>query len=64
MMWPTPYPMTTSLHLGGKNPTRVVLPVVPYADRPKPKFLAPSEDDVPTLPGYRYLESETDSGWA
>ena len=44
MAWPTPYPMTTSLHLGGENPTRVVLPVVPHADRPRPSFLAPAED--------------------
>ena len=56
MIWPTPYPMTTSLRLGGKNPSRVVLPVVPYEDRPKPNFLPPAKD--PSLPGYRYL------GWA
>jgi hypothetical protein len=56
MIWPTPYPMTTSLHLGGKNPSRVVIPVAPYADRPKPNFLPPAED--PSLPGYR------DLGWA
>jgi len=29
MMWPTPYPMTTSLTLGGAQASRVVLPVVP-----------------------------------
>jgi hypothetical protein len=59
MIWPTPYPMTTSLHLGGENPTRVVLPVVPHEDRPKPNFVAPAED--PELPGYRSLESELES---
>jgi predicted acyl esterase len=41
MIWPTPHPMTTSLRLGGESPTRVVLPVVPHADRPKPSFLPP-----------------------
>jgi hypothetical protein len=56
MIWPTPYPMTTSLRLGGKHPSRVVLPVVPYEDRPKPDFLPPAKD--PSLPGYR------DLGWA
>jgi hypothetical protein len=59
MIWPTPYPMTTSLHLGGENPTRVVLPVVPHEDRPRPSFLAPAED--PELPGYRSVESELSS---
>ena len=27
MFWPTPYPMTTSLRLGGGDATRIVLPV-------------------------------------
>ena len=56
MIWPTPYSMTTSLSLCGKNPTRLVLPVVPHEDRPKPDFLPPAKD--PSLPGYR------DLGWA
>jgi putative CocE/NonD family hydrolase len=64
MIWPSPYPMTTSLHLGGENPTRVVLPVVPHEDRPRPNFLPPAED--PKLPGYRSIESElaSPSGYA
>ena len=64
MIWPTPYLMTTSLHLGGENPTRVVLPVVPYENRPRPNFHPPVED--PTLAEYRgsSLASDTDSGYA
>jgi putative CocE/NonD family hydrolase len=64
MIWPSPYPMTTSLQLGGESPTRVVLPVVPHADRPRPSFLPPAED--PELPGYRSIESElaSPSGYA
>jgi hypothetical protein len=29
MMWPTPYPMTTSLMLGGESGSRLILPTVP-----------------------------------
>ena len=31
MFWPTPYAMTTSLYLGGTEPSRVLLPIVPIA---------------------------------
>jgi putative CocE/NonD family hydrolase len=55
MFWPTPYPMTTSLRIGGQDPTRVVLPVVPFETRPTPSFLAPEPD--PKLPGFTALES-------
>ena len=41
MLWPTPYPMTTTLQLGGG--TRLSLPVVPFEKRPVPAFLPPSE---------------------
>lgn len=61
MLWPTPYPMTTSLVLGGESPTRVLLPVVPYAARPRPKFLPPEESE--TLPGFRTLDEGTTSGY-
>lgn len=59
MIWPTPYPMTTRLHLGGENPTRIILPVVPHADRPRPNFPPPAED--PKLPGHHSNESELSS---
>ena len=61
MIWPTPHPMTTTLHLGGGDPSRLILPVVPEAERPAPEFLAP--DESPTLPGYEMLEAGTLSGY-
>ena len=62
MIWPSPYPMTTTLHLGGQDPTRLVIPVVPRADRPKPKFLQP-EPDGPPLPGFESIDVGTTSGY-
>jgi uncharacterized protein len=40
MFWPTPYAMTTSLYLGGRDdPSRLLLPVVPTAGpMPAPRF--------------------------
>ncbi len=61
MLWPTPYPMTTSLRLGGSAGSRVILPVVPTGDRPSPSFLPPEEDAE--LPGYEYLDDGTTSGY-
>jgi putative CocE/NonD family hydrolase len=61
MMWPTPYPMTTALHLGGSGGTRVLLPVVPFEERPRPRFLPPEED--PILPGFESLDDGTPSGY-
>jgi uncharacterized protein len=59
MLWPSPFPVTTTLRLG--SATRVVLPVVPFEDRPRPRFLPPAED--PKLPGYGTLQEETTSGY-
>ena len=59
MLWPSPYPVTTTLRLGEK--TRLSLPVVPHEERPKPRFIAPATD--PDLPGYGTLEEETTSGY-
>jgi predicted acyl esterase len=61
MLWPTPYPMTTSLRLGGAAPTRLVLPVVPRGERPRPDFAAPEPD--PELPGFATLDGGTVSGY-
>jgi hypothetical protein len=61
MIWPTPYPVTTTLHLGGDEPTRLVLPIVPHEERPRPRFLAPEED--PMLPGFGTLDEGTTSGY-
>jgi uncharacterized protein len=40
MIWPTPYPATATVQLGPAG-TRLVLPVVPAADRPVPVFAEP-----------------------
>jgi hypothetical protein len=61
MIWPTPYPFTSSLFLGGADASRLLLPVVPYEARPRPRFLRPAQD--PELPGYATLEEQTTSGY-
>jgi hypothetical protein len=53
--------MTTTLALGGGEPTRLVLPVVPEGERPKPSFLEPEED--PKLPGFETLDAGNVSGY-
>lgn len=60
MLWPTPYPMTTSLMLG-ENASQVLLPIVPPGKRRAPEFLAPVES--PRLPGYEVLDAGTSSGY-
>jgi uncharacterized protein len=61
MLWPTPYAMTTKLYLGGNDGARLLLPVVPHEDRPKPSFLSPEPD--PTLPGFESIDVGTSSGY-
>jgi putative CocE/NonD family hydrolase len=61
MIWPTPYPMTTTLHLGGDHPTQLILPVVPPANRPRPEFLPPARDE--DLAGFGTLDPGTVSGY-
>jgi predicted acyl esterase len=61
MLWPTPYPMTTALQLGGKGATRLIIPVVPPGEWPKPNFLPPEEN--PKLPGFETLDSGNVSGY-
>lgn len=54
MLWPTPYPMTTTLALGGQQGARVDLPVIPQMTAQEwrsPVFKAPAKD--PQLPGLR-----------
>jgi hypothetical protein len=54
MIWPTPHPMTTELHLGVES-TRMELPVIPPAERKVPAFLPPEPREE--LAEVRYLES-------
>jgi hypothetical protein len=61
MLWPTPYPMTTTLRLGGKNATKLVIPVVPPGEWPTPNFLPPEKD--PRLPGFETLDAGNVSGY-
>lgn len=61
MLWPTPYPMTTTLRLGGADGSHVVLPVVPPGDRESPTFLQPQPD--PRYPGYESIDTGTSSGY-
>lgn len=43
MIWPTPFPMTTSLAIGGEDGSRLVLPVVPAHGATGPVPLSPPE---------------------
>jgi hypothetical protein len=54
MIWPTPHPMTTELHLGVES-TRMELPVIPPAERKVPAFLPPEPREE--IAEVRYLES-------
>jgi putative CocE/NonD family hydrolase len=61
MIWPTPYPMTTSLYLGA-GASRLLLPVVPPAERPRPDF-RPIPESSDRLPGFQTLDVGTTSGY-
>jgi hypothetical protein len=63
MLWPTRYaPMTTSLKLGGKDGSHVLLPIVPPGKRAAPDFLPPAAAP-PALAGFESLEEGTTSGY-
>ena len=61
MLWPTKYPMTTSLKIGGKDGAHVLLPVVPPGIESAPNFLPPAED--PKMPGFETVDNGTTSGY-
>jgi uncharacterized protein len=63
MIWPTPYAMTTSLNLGGPQPTRIELPVIPPGTRAGPQFRTPDPDPSYASAGYGGYQSETVSGY-
>lgn len=43
MIWPTPYPMTTSLRLGGTNGSRLILPLVSMVPPGLPQAFSPPQ---------------------
>jgi predicted acyl esterase len=47
MNWPTPYPMTTAVTLGGDAPSRLVLPRVPVHGPAPPPLAAPAPVEAP-----------------
>jgi predicted acyl esterase len=47
MLWPTPYPMTTTLRLGGPTGSALTLPVVPVRGRAPPPFAQPGPIEAP-----------------
>jgi hypothetical protein len=64
MLWPTPYPMTTALALGGEQGARVDLPVIPKMTAKEwrtPDFKAPAAD--PELPGFATLDAGNSTGY-
>jgi uncharacterized protein len=48
MNWPTPYPLTTSVLLGGASASRVILPRVPLHGPAAPAFAQPEPVEAPT----------------
>jgi putative CocE/NonD family hydrolase len=63
MFWPTPYPVTTSLQIGGDTPARLVLPVLDTQGLAQPEFLPPVV--VAGVEGFGSLETDdvTASGY-
>lgn len=61
MLWPTPYPMTTTLQLGGRGGSHVVLPIVPPGKLAAPAFLPPAAS--PALGGFESIDLGTPSGY-
>ncbi len=54
MIWPTPYAMTTTLHLG--EASWVELPAIPFEKRPAPSFAPPEPRDA--RPDAKQLDCE------
>jgi hypothetical protein len=64
MLWPTPYPMTTTLALGDEDGARVDLPVIPQAPAEEwrsPDFKQPAAD--PELAGFETLDAGNSTGY-
>lgn len=43
-IWPAPYPVTATLMVDANHPSRLLLPICPYAERPVPAFGPPSQE--------------------
>ncbi len=61
MLWPTPYPMTTTLRLGGTDASYLELPVVLSGGHGAPGFLPPAPS--PRYSGYEAIDTGTSSGY-
>ncbi len=57
MIWPTPYPMTTSLYLGGTDTSRLELPIVPSESASRPKY--PAIQPAPPMPEHVTSKGDT-----
>lgn len=62
MLWPTPYPMTTTLMVGGQAGAFVDLPVIPLEAGPGPEFATPIPS--PELPGFGAIDAGNATGFA
>jgi predicted acyl esterase len=71
MLWPTPYPMTTALRLGGGEGSAITLPIVPAVGRSPPPFAPPEPVEKPAAitttgdyawPGTWLLERDETTG--
>lgn len=66
MLWPTPYPLVTTLGAGGADPSRVALPLLPASGRPasfapvteKPQAVPGVSDDGDDWPGRYTIERD------
>ena len=61
MLWPTPWPMTTALQIGGTDGSVLSLPVVPAGPERRPDFAAAVAS--PELSGYASIDLGTSSGY-
>ncbi len=57
MIWPTPYPMTTALYLGGTDTSRLELPIVPSESASRPKY--PPIETAPLMPEHVTSKGDT-----
>ncbi|MDX1481976.1 MAG: CocE/NonD family hydrolase [Woeseiaceae bacterium] len=62
MLWPTPYPLTSQLVVGGEQGARVDLPVIPPGEETAPNFRDPAPTE--TLPGFETIDPGNVSGYA